>query len=196
MADRTIFIIGIILFIFVFLSGCTGNGTGSAETSAAPINRDETTDPGANTGSLPLWMQVPMTDCRTGSEISVSFSLAAKKPLIIQTFTIWCPACTYQLQETNKLLNEYPERYEALAIDIEMREGKEDIAGHISRNSLSKGHYAAAREEVLLGMIQSFGREIILTMPRTVVICNGTVYLFQPGAIPAPLLKQSLEDLC
>ncbi len=197
MNNLTALVAGMILLFFsVACSGCIGYQMSPAQPAAIPIGEKEMVPSDERIMKLPDWMYIPMTDSVSGKDITLSSLISLEKPLIIQTFTIWCPACTYQLQETSLLMREAPGRYQLLAIDIERNEDKERILGHIMRNNFSEGYYVSAPDEVLRGLVDVFGQRIILTMPQTAVICNETVYLFNPGAIPAPRLQQSLEELC
>lgn len=197
MNDLTALLAGLIILILtVSFCGCTGYQKNMTESSPMQIGEEDSQPSPTGETTLPGWMYTPMTDCVTGTDITVSSLISAEKPLIIHTFAVWCPACTKQLQETTKLMKDEPGTYQSLAIDIDSREDRERIINHIQKNKFTEGYYVSAPEEVLTGLIDTFGQRIIFTMPQTVVICNKTVYLFRSGVIPSPLLKQNLERLC
>jgi len=197
MKALTALLAGLIILIFaVPFSGCTGFQKNLTEPSQMQMADNNVQPSQTNETTLPDWMYTPMTDCVTGNDISTSSLISADKPLIIHTFAVWCPACTKQLQETTKLLKEEPGTYQFLAIDIDSREDRDRIISHIQKNKFTEGYYVSAPEEVLTGLIDTFGQRILFTMPQTVVICNKTVYLFRSGVAPSSLLKQNLERIC
>jgi hypothetical protein len=187
-----ILILILCLMVAVLSAGCTTSDTRNYTTT-----KSNTSSPSHNpeTGNESSWMTIPITDVITGKETSIVDLVAEGKPVIIHTFAVWCPACSIQLRETAKLLKENPGAYTVLGIDIDPREDKAMVKGHVEKNQFV-GMYIAAPVDLTKGLIQTVGPRVVQSLPQTLIVCNKKVTYVGDGAFPEAKLKEILSELC
>jgi thiol-disulfide isomerase/thioredoxin len=176
----------------VFFAGCTGienqSGT-SVQTGTNVHNQADTNTAGSS------WMTIPFTDAVTGINTSIDELASLGKPVIIHTFAIWCPACSVQLEETAKFIHNNPEAYSVLGIDVDSREDPGMIKRHVDKNQFA-GMYAASPTAMTRSLIDTFGIQIIRSLPQTMVICNKSITYIGDGAFSEEKLQMILSTVC
>lgn len=177
-------------FVFIVLiNGCvsTGPGTIPGQTGS------ETTSP-ANVYSETTWITIPITDAVTGNQTSIAELASQGKPIVMHTFAVWCPACSLQLRETKNLIQNNPDKFIILGVDIDPRENTALLKNHIEKNKFS-GIYIIAPQGVTRGLIETFGNKIMLSLPQTVIISNQSVTYIGDGVFPEEKLETILSQL-
>jgi thiol-disulfide isomerase/thioredoxin len=172
-------------------SGCTGVEEQN-ETSVQAVTVDSQAH-ADTTGSS--WMTVPVTDAITGKKTSITELISQGRPVIIHTFAVWCPACSMQLRETAKLVQNNPGAYSVLGIDIDPRENTDMVKRHVEKNRFV-GVYVAAPQDMTRSLIQTLGTQIVASLPQTMVVCNKSVTYIGDGVFPEAELKTILKKLC
>ena len=191
MNTSQIFVLLGLLFITSLCIGCTSinlQGNSTNQTSESGISQ---ATPDANGSS---WVTIPVTDVVTGKQNTIVDLAAEGKPLIIHTFAVWCPACSMQLRETKKLLQENPDGYKLLAIDIDPREDLALVKKHIEKNQFL-GMFAVSPSEMTESLIDTLGTQIIQSLPQTIVVYNKSVVYIGDGVFPAEKLKVIIPEI-
>lgn len=153
-------------------------------------------DTGVNSGpAVKPSMDIPMTDLIRGRTVTLTDLILEKKPVIIHTFAVWCPACSAQLRETTRLTYDYPGRYTVLAIDIDPREEESLITNHILTNGFD-GIFVRAPEQISRDLLQNLGNGISLTLPQTIILCNGTTTILRDTLYDDNSLRNTISTLC
>lgn len=187
-----LFIILFCCICTIFFAGCTGVDRQSELLTQTGKNIESD---GTINSSGSTWMTTPITDAVTGENTSVADLIAMGKPVIIHTFAVWCPACSMQLRETTKVVKGDPDAYTVLGIDIDPRENTEMVKRHIEKNGFV-GMYVASPPVMTRSLIDTFGNQIIQSLPQTIVICNKSVTYVGNGVFPEAKLKKILAEIC
>ena len=186
-----IFILILCCLAAVLTAGCTSSDTGNQSSSNADstsyIKQSNTTDESS-------WMTIPLTDAVTGKQTTVLELAAFGKPVIIHSFAVWCPACSIQLRETAKLVQENPDAYTVLGIDLDSREDNAMIKDHVEKNHFV-GMFAAAPIDFTRSLIKTVGQQVVQTLPQTVIVYNKKVTYVGDGAFPEDKLKSIISSL-
>ena len=140
------------------------------------------------------WTKIPLTDVKTGQRFTIEDLVLLEKPLILTTFAVWCPSCTMQLKINTELQKENPEKYTMLAIDIDPNENENIVKKHIEKNQL-EGKFTTTPIELTKGLVQSFGTDIALRMPQTVIISNGTASYLGGGVFSSEGISHFIAQL-
>lgn len=175
----------------IMTAGCTSDTR--SQTSTNPDTTSYITQ--SNTTEGISWMTIPITDAVTGKQTSVIELAEQGKPVIIHTFAVWCPACSMQLHETAKLLQEKPGAYTVLGIDIDPREDTAMVKDHVEKNHFV-GKYTAAPIDLTRSLIRTVGQQVVQTLPQTIIVCNKTVTYIGDGVFPEAKLRSILSELC
>ena len=126
------------------------------------------------------WLGVELTDVRTGE----TFTLAqyADKPILLETFAVWCPTCTSQQRQLVALHEEVG----GAVISVSLNTDPNETQGHVTRHLDRHGFdwlYAVSPVELSRSLRDEFG-VAVLNPPSAPVI------LICPGQTQRTLLKK------
>lgn len=179
--------------------------SGSAETAAEDFPEAEVPETSetpefpeaaetAEAFNLAFWLDAELTDISAGETFSISEFRG--KPVLVESFAVWCPICTRQQQELKKV-KESGADIVSVAINTDPNEDEARVRGHIERHGFD-WHYAVASAEVTDSLIEEFGFGIVNAPQAPVILVCGdqTVHKLRNGVKPADELVRSAEDLC
>lgn len=127
-------------------------------------------------GENPAWMEIELKDVNSGE--SYTISELKGKPMLIESFAVWCPICTKQ-QNNIKELHEEPgfseEELISIALDTDPNEDEAKVAGHASSNGFD-WRYSVAPVELTQSLIDEFGNGIVNppSVPMILVCEDGS----------------------
>ncbi len=176
-----IVVIGIIL-----LGGC------AKQTSPAPAQPPVPTP----TDKLaPAWMDVELTDVATGQTFKISDFEG--KPILLESFAVWCPTCLAQQKEIKKVRQSEGEGVIHISLDTDPNEDADMVREHMERNGLD-WYFAVSPVELTQALIDEFGLKIVAA-PRApvVLICEDQSTRFlRSGVKSADELASEIEKGC
>ena len=174
-------VLGIIL-----LGGC------ARQTSPAPAQPPVSTP----TDKLaPAWMDIELTDVATGQTFKISDYKG--KPILIESFAVWCPTCLAQQKEVNKARQSEGEGVIHISLDTDPNEDEAKVREHIERNGFD-WYYVVSPVEFTKALIDEFGLKIV-SAPRApvVLICEDQSTRFlRSGLKSADELLSEVERGC
>jgi thiol-disulfide isomerase/thioredoxin len=190
-----IFIVVVVLFFAVILarqdkdtnSGTSGVGSGSGSNS------------GVTTGGQVLtgeWLNLELTDIRTDETFKISDFIG--KPILIETFAVWCPTCTKQQRNIKELHEEVGDSVISISLDTDPNEDAEIVRNHVEENGFD-WRYAISPEAMTLTLVDEF-KSGIVSAPSApmILICADGEYrkLGGFGARSAEKLKDEIAAGC
>ena len=89
--------IGVVIAGVIMLTGCT---TPAPVTDAEP-EPEPASVPDSETVMVPAWMEIELTDVATGQKFKVIDFQG--KPILLESFAVWCPICLQQQKEMAKV---------------------------------------------------------------------------------------------
>lgn len=137
-----------------------------------------------------LWRTTELTDIRTGETFTVD---QFDKPVILESFAVWCPTCTRQQKEIKKLHQEIGEDAISISLDTDPNEDRQKVLDHINSNGFD-WYYAVAPKEVTQSLIDEFGFSVANAPSAPVVIIdeNKNARLLKSGVKSSNELKGEL----
>ena len=187
MKKSVIILIGIILIMMI--SGCT----------LISEVKDESKEVAEAVGEFPRveenWMDIELIDIKTGTKLKISNFKG--KQVLLESFAVWCPACTKQQQETQKLHNELGDSFVSISFDTDPNEDEKNVLGHIERNGFD-WYYAISPRELTRALMDEFGAVIanVVDAPIILICENQSSRLLSRGIKSADKLKAELELGC
>ena len=166
---------------------------GSGDSGQANIDQGSSSSGGAgeSDGEIPSWMEYELTNVLTGETFKISdFS---GRPILLESFAVWCPTCTAQ-QENIKELHEEPgyggEDLISISLDLDQNEDSEKVKSHAQSNGFD-WYYVVAPEELTQELIAEFGPSFISapSVPM-VLICEDLSFRKLDG-----FGRRSVEEL-
>ncbi len=143
------------------------------------------------TGNFTDWKEVPLTDVSSGEKYTVE---ELEKPVLVETFAVWCPTCTRQQREVGKLHQDID--VTSVSLDVDPNEDEEKIRQHLERHGFS-WRYSVSPPEATNLLRKEYGN-VIITPPRApmVLVCEEGERLLSTGVKPSSRLQQEIERGC
>ena len=175
-----------VLFLLV-IAGCVGPAQSSPETSTSENISEETTEsPG-----LPSWQTAEMTDVLTNQSFSVN---SLSKPVLVESFAIWCPPCTRQQQEIKRLKN--MRNITSVSVNVDPEEDVR-VRDHATSNDFD-WRYVTAPKPTTSKFVEVFGRTFISPPSVPVIlVCDDKNYeLLDRGVMTVSQLDETVAATC
>jgi len=175
-----------LLFVLIFLVGCSSPQSTTIATGGSTTTTTTTVSP---------WMETQFEDVRTGKSFKVSDF--KEKKVLLESFAVWCPTCTRQQQEIEKLHNELGDSFVSISLDTDVNEDKAKIQEHLDRNGFD-WLYAISPEAATRSLIKDFGIGVVNapTAPVVLICEDGSTRLLPRGLKKVDELKSEIAKGC
>jgi thiol-disulfide isomerase/thioredoxin len=166
----------------IFLSSCA-QPTAPAPTEIPP-------QPAAS-----AWLEIELTDVSTGRTFKLSDFQG--KPVLVESFAVWCPTCLKQQKEMQKLLAREGDAIIHVSLDTDPNEDEAKVKEHLERNGLD-WYFAISPIGLTEALIDDFGLSIVSAPSSPVVlICEDQSTRFlKSGVKSADTLLSEVEKGC
>jgi thiol-disulfide isomerase/thioredoxin len=174
----------IILLAFIGVLSCT---------SEKP--QAESTPPTSGQAGTPAWMEIELTDVATGETFKISDFKG--KPILLESFAVWCPTCLAQQKEVKKVKQTEGENIIHISLDTDPNEDEGKVREHIEINEFD-WYFAVSPVELTQALIDEFGLSFV-SAPRApvVLICEEQSTRFlRSGVKSAEELISEVEEGC
>jgi len=140
-----------------------------------------------------LWWNAELKDIRTGKNFRISDFEG--KPILVESFAVWCPTCTKQQRETKKFEAEIGDAVISISLDTDPNEDESRIKKHIDENGFD-WYYAISPIEVTKSLIEDFGVEIVnAPFVPVILICeDGSARKLNRGVKNVESLKTAIAS--
>ncbi len=141
------------------------------------------------------WMDIELTDVATGQKFKISDFKG--KPVLLESFAVWCPTCLAQQKEIKKVKESKGEAIIHISLDTDPNENEDKVREYIERNGLD-WYFAISPVELTQALIDEFGLKVVAA-PRApvVLICEDQSTRFlRSGVKSAEELISEIEKGC
>ena len=138
------------------------------------------------------WINFELKDVATGEKFKITdFS---DKPVLLESFAVWCPTCTQQQKITKEFHEEVGDSVVSISIDTDPNEDESRVLEHIERNGFN-WYYSVAPAEMTRSLIDQFGVGIV-NAPAVpmILICNENVKKLDSGIKSVSELKEEVAN--
>lgn len=180
------FILLITGFVAVLtLASCTSSVDQQIEQNTSPGREEQP--------SKPLWQTYEFTDVTTNETFSID---DYDKPVLIESFAVWCPPCTKQQYEV-KALHEQTKNISSVAINTEPNEDAAKVRTHVQSNNFT-WPYAVTPRRVTQSFVDDFGVDFLQApkVPMLVHCPSGNTTRLPDGVKTANRLKSLVDQHC
>ena len=142
--------------------------------------------------SAASWIDFELKDIVTGETFKINdFN---DKPILLESFAVWCPTCTQQQKTTKKFHEEVGDNVVSISIDTDPNEDENRVKEHIERNGFH-WYYAIAPVEMTKSLIDQFGIGIVNapSVPM-ILICDDKVKKLGSGIKSVSELKEEVAN--
>jgi thiol-disulfide isomerase/thioredoxin len=140
-------------------------------------------------------MDIELTDVATGETFTIADFEG--RPVLLESFAVWCPTCLAQQREMKELLESHGEDIVHISLDTDPNEDEDKVRGHLERNGLD-WYFAVSPVELTNALIDQFGLNVV-SAPRApvVLICEDQSARFlRSGVKSAEELLSEVEEGC
>lgn len=142
------------------------------------------------------WLGVELTDIRSGD----TFTLAqfADKPVLLETFAVWCSTCTRQQQQLAALHEEVGDAVISVTLNTDPNESRSQVSRHLDRHGFD-WLYAISPVELSRSLRDEFGLAVLNPPSAPVIlICPGQTErtLLQKRGVKRPDFLQKQIAAC
>ena len=202
MNKHMISLISLVLISVVLLYGCTTTSSEQNQQSQQlqaqqqEMTQTETaqqetaqSEPIQREARQSAWMDLELKDIRTGDTFKISdFS---GKPVLIESFAVWCPVCLKQQKELKKLHDKLGDGVISISLDTDPNEDEQKVSGFLDENGFT-WYYAVSPPDLTRGLIDEFGINFVNAPQAPVVlICEDGNSRFLPSGVKD---VQDLQD--
>jgi len=142
------------------------------------------------------WRDIPFRDVLTGETIRISDFEG--KPIILESFAVWCPTCKSQQDQILRLHQSVGDDVISISIDVDPYEDAALIRDHATRNGFN-WIYAVAPPELTRALVQEFGTSIVSAPSAPIVIiCEDQheAQLLRRGVKRVDALLEAIDGDC
>ena len=144
--------------------------------------------------ALPDWMKIELIDAASGETFAIADFIG--RPILIESFAIWCSTCLRQQKEMARLIDLEGEAIVHVSLDTDPNEDLNTVEGHIERHGFT-WYYAVAPIEMTQLLIEAFGLTVVNAPLAPVILVNidGSARLLGRGVKSAEQLIEEIGPL-
>jgi thiol-disulfide isomerase/thioredoxin len=174
-------------------AGCLGSGGGSGSGESPDGTGSDGSD--GSDGADGDWRSATFTDVRSDETFSID-SLASERPVLLETFAVWCSTCLRQQKQLRALHEQVGDDVVSVALDVDPNEDAQKVRNHLEKHGFD-WRYAVAPAEVTQSLIDQFGQSIAHPPSAPVVlVCADGSRRLKDGVKSAETLEQQVADGC
>jgi thiol-disulfide isomerase/thioredoxin len=178
---KNILFFGIMMFVFF---GCISE--------TVDVDQNSSTN---STLTKQGWMDVELTDVATNQTFKISDFKG--KPILVESFAVWCSTCLAQQRESKKLKEELGESVVHISLDTDPNEDRSIVLGHINQYGFD-WFYAITPISMTQDLINEYGISVVNAPGAPVIlICEDqTTRFLRRGVKSADDLKEEIAKGC
>ncbi|EGQ43867.1 MAG: redoxin [Candidatus Nanosalina sp. J07AB43] len=137
------------------------------------------------------WQEINLEDVNSGQSFTIN---QLERPVLVETFAVWCPTCTNQQNEIKKLKRS--SNVTSVSLDVDSNEDKQQIRQHTQENGFD-WRYAISPPELTRMLIQEYGNSIANPPSAPVIlVCQNTSKRLSNGVKTASTLQDQIQEAC
>jgi len=139
------------------------------------------------------WKTIELVDIST--EDTYTMNEFVGKPILLESFAVWCPTCTRQQKKIRDLHEEVGDSVISISLDTDVNEDEEKVRQHIEDNGFG-WIYSVSSNEMNLALNEEFGSGIFNAPSAPIVlICgDGRFRMLDSGVKEVPELKSAIAS--
>lgn len=141
------------------------------------------------------WKSLKLVDAENEEEFSLE-TYQGKK-VLVEAFAVWCPVCTRQQQEIQKLHEELGDTFISLSLDVDPNEDAAKVRAYRAQHGFS-WRFAVASPDFTRALIAAFGNDVVNAPSAPVVLLceDGRARKLSSGVKSTEKLKAELAQGC
>jgi thiol-disulfide isomerase/thioredoxin len=193
----TFVIISLVSVGFVYLASQNPTAPSTKQNDTQDIGTDsDDTRPTDTDGQDPKsvkWTTFKLQDILTGENFKISDH--GDKPILIESFAVWCPTCKKQQDEIKKLHENIGDDFVSISLDTDPNEDASQVKSYTKKHGYD-WLYAVSPPSLTQSLIDTFGVQIVNAPSAPVVLLcqDGSSKLLQSGLKSASTLQNAINS--
>lgn len=169
--------ISLALLLALTTFGCASNTTGTTDTP--------------DTAETAEWMEIELTDVRTGETFKLSDFNGT--PVLLETFAVWCSTCKRQQDQIDALHEKVGDDVISVSIDIDPSENKQNVQDHVERYDFN-WRFAIDTDDFAKMLVADFGVNVVNAPSAPIILIDaaGQPELLRFGVKNASELEETI----
>ena len=145
----------------------------------------------AKTDTSDNWQQIQLQDVSSDETYTIG---ELEKPVLVETFAVWCPTCTNQQQQLKEFHNQ--SNVTSVSLDVDPNEDEAKVQQHIDRYGFD-WRYSIAPSSLTRQLINEYGSSIAQPpIAPMILICENGTRRLPNGVKPPSKLSEELQKGC
>jgi thiol-disulfide isomerase/thioredoxin len=153
---KVILLLAIFSLVIVGCSGTTPNGEEIVQKAM-----EENVDSDFN------WLDAKLVNIH--DDQSYTISDFAGKPVLVESFAVWCPTCTKQQRTIKELHELVGDEVVSVSLDTDPNEDAARVLSHVERNGFD-WRYSISPKELTVALIDQFGVGVVNAPAAPIVL--------------------------
>lgn len=185
----------ILVLLILLIAGCTEVEQASVTEENEMMEDEAMEKEVVEDKSVVDWKETSLKDVLTGEQFEISDFKG--KPVLLESFAVWCPTCKRQQDEVKKLHEEIGMDAVSISLDTDPNEDEEQVLEHANKHGFD-WRFAISPEDMTKSLIDEFGIGVVNAPSAPVVlICEDqSTRLLERGVKSAEELKAHIEQGC
>jgi thiol-disulfide isomerase/thioredoxin len=141
--------------------------TSDNSNSEASENSDNPTPEKSEITQETNWRSIEIKDINSNSYFKISDF--KDKPVLLESFAVWCPTCTQQQKEIKKLHEDIGKEVISVSLDTDPSEEESKIKQHIENHGFD-WRYAVSPSDMTQSLTDEFGLSVISAPSAPVIL--------------------------
>ena len=144
-----------------------------------------------NNPAVENWENIQLEDINSENTFTIS---KLQKPVVLETFAVWCPTCTRQQQEMRKLHKKT--NITSVSLNVDPNEDRQQVIKHIEENKFN-WKYTISPPQLTRSLVEEYGASIANPPSAPMVlVCENTSKKLQNGVKPASKIRNDVNRIC
>lgn len=187
--------VGFLVFFLFFLAGCSNSNT---STESSILDTDPIVfSPETKVVREKLPEIILNTQLRDiNSQKTFTLNDFKGKPVLLESFAVWCPVCTKQQEKIKELHEDIGDSVISISLDTDVNEDEAKVKEHLERNKFD-WYYTISPSDLTKALIDQFGAAIVNAPQAPIIlICSDqSARMLGRGVKSVSELKEAI-NLC
>lgn len=183
-------ILTIITILSLLLVACQPAEQQATEDSL-PSNEELAPEDEPTETTPPSWLDTELKDVLTQETYTLS---QFDKPILLESFAVWCPLCTKQQKNVKALHEELGDSFISVALNTDPNEDETQVIEHAESNGFD-WKFTVSPKEFTQALVNDFGVGVVNapSVPM-ILVCENSAKLLSKGVKSVEELKQALQQ--
>lgn len=144
-----------------------------------------------NTSEATDWQEIELKDVNSGENFTIA---ELEKPVLVESFAVWCSTCTRQQKEMEKFHKEADVK--SVSLNVDSNEDEQKVREHTEQYNFD-WRYAISPSEMTRQLVNEYGNSVAHPPSAPVIlVCEDRTRKLPNGVKPVSKLQEEVDKGC